>query len=108
MSNLGLVLEAGFQVCRSAYSGTLKYTHTKLANSTAAVTRNTQRRPKAAATAPPVNGPRELPRNVADAVMPYTVPRSARGTRRPTSALAVGNRPPTNSPTPNRCAVNIQ
>jgi hypothetical protein len=58
------------QLLRSTYSGTLQYTHSKFANRTAAVTRNTQRTPKAAATAPPESGPIELPRNIAEAVMP--------------------------------------
>jgi hypothetical protein len=58
----------GAQLLRSTYSGTLQYTHSKFANRTAAVTRNTQRTPKAAATAPPESGPIELPRNIAEAV----------------------------------------
>jgi hypothetical protein len=61
---------SGVQLLRSTYSGTLQYTHSKFANRTAAVTRNTQRTPKAAATAPPESGPIELPRNIAEAVMP--------------------------------------
>ena len=54
-----------------AYSGTRKYTQTRFASSTIPVIRNTQRRPNAAATAPPLSGPSELPRNIAeDAVIP--------------------------------------
>ena len=61
---------SGVQLLRSTYSGTLEYTHSKFANRTAAVTRNTHRTPKAAATAPPESGPIELPRNIAEAVIP--------------------------------------
>ena len=54
----------------SCNSGTVNHTHSKFAASSTVVTTNTQRIPSPAAMLPPVNGPSELPRNVADAVMP--------------------------------------
>ncbi len=50
--------------------GTAIQTQIQLPSSSAAVTRNTQRSPSVAATTPPVSGPSELPRNVAEAVSP--------------------------------------
>jgi hypothetical protein len=92
----------------STYSGTVKYTQIRFASSKAAVIRNTQRSPNEAAIAPPVSGPIELPRKLADAVSPYTVPRSARDTIRPINAFAVGRMPPMNNPTPNRSTTKPQ
>jgi hypothetical protein len=66
----GVTGRAAHSASRSRYSRTLKYTHTKFVSSKPAVTKNTQRNPNDAAIAPPVNGPNELPRNVADADMP--------------------------------------
>ena len=68
-------------VC-SFSSGTVNHTHSRLAASSAVVTTNTQRMPSPAAMPPPLSGPSELPRNVADAVMPKIVPRVSRDTLR--------------------------
>lgn len=51
-------------------SGTLAPTQRRLAIRSMAVTRNTHRRPRVAAIAPPERGPSDWPRNIADAVTP--------------------------------------
>jgi hypothetical protein len=58
------------QPSSSFNSGTVNQTHARLAASSIAVTTNTQRMPKPAAIPPPSNGPSELPRNVAEDVIP--------------------------------------
>ena len=65
------VQRSGYRRSSSSFnSDTVNQTQTRLAASSRAVITNTQRMPKPAAIPPPIKGPKELPRKVAEDVIP--------------------------------------